>query len=109
MKRRGGLFKPVRACITPMSAVDSTHVTTNENRQSPEATVLRETWAFVDVALCGYCKSGQLMSVCALLKKTPQPGDSDIDAGVSGKACRCGIYQRTGMAIHQAAKAHRWG
>jgi len=57
------------------------------------------------VVQCGYCQSGQLMSACALLKKTPQPSDADIDAAMSGNICRCGTYPRIRAAIKAAAKA----
>ena len=96
--------EPVRACITPLSAVGNAQVTTIEGLQGPEATALRTAWTTVDVAQCGYCQSGQLMSACALLKKTPQPTDADIDAAMSGNACRCGTYPRIRAAIHQAAR-----
>ena len=96
--------EPVRACITPLSAVGNAQVTTIEGLQGPEATALRTAWTTVDVAQCGYCQSGQLMSACALLKKTPQPTDADIDAAMSGNACRCGTYPRSRAAIHQAAR-----
>ena len=96
--------EPVRACITPLSAVGSAQVTTIEGLQGPEASALRTAWTAVDVAQCGYCQSGQLMSACALLKKTPQPTDADIDAAMSGNACRCGTYPLIRAAIHQAAR-----
>jgi isoquinoline 1-oxidoreductase alpha subunit len=66
---------------------------------------LHAAWIDLDVAQCGYCQSGQLMSAAALLKKTPHPSDADIDAAMSGNLCRCGSYQRIRAAIHQAAKA----
>ncbi|WP_298207466.1 (2Fe-2S)-binding protein [Acidovorax sp.] len=99
--------EPVRACVTPVSAVGNANITTIEGLQGPEATALREAWTAIDVAQCGYCQSGQLMSACALLKKTPQPSDADIDAAMSGNACRCGTYPRIRAAIHQAAQARR--
>jgi isoquinoline 1-oxidoreductase alpha subunit len=101
--------EPVRACITPLSAVGDADVTTIEGLQGPEATALRAAWTAVDVAQCGYCQSGQLMSACALLKKTAKPSDAEIDAAMSGNACRCGTYPRIRAAIHQAAQAPRQG
>ena len=97
--------EPVRACITPLSAVGDADITTIEGLQGPEATALRSAWTVLDVAQCGYCQSGQLMSACALLKKNPKPSDADIDAAMGGNACRCGTYQRIRTAIHQAAGA----
>ncbi|MFN7855998.1 MAG: (2Fe-2S)-binding protein [Acidovorax sp.] len=99
--------EPVRACVTPISAVGDGKVTTIEGVQGPEAVALREAWTRLDVAQCGYCQSGQLMSACALLKKTPRPTDADIDAAMSGNACRCGTYPRIRAAIHQAAAKRR--
>ena len=96
--------EPVRACITPLSAVGDANITTIEGLQGPEATALRTAWTVLDVAQCGYCQSGQLMSACALLKKTPKPSDADIDAAMGGNACRCGTYPRIRAAIHQAAE-----
>ena len=75
-----------------------------EGLQGPEATALRSAWTVLDVAQCGYCQSGQLMSACALLKKTPKPSDADIDAAMGGNACRCGTYPRIRAAIHRAAE-----
>lgn len=96
--------EPVRACITPLSAVGDAGITTIEGLQGPEATALRTAWTVLDVAQCGYCQSGQLMSACALLKKTPKPSDADIDAAMGGNACRCGTYPRIRAAIHRAAE-----
>ena len=101
--------EPVRACITPLSAVGDADVTTIEGLQGPEAAALRTAWTVLDVAQCGYCQSGQLMSACALLKKTAKPSDAEIDAAMSGNACRCGTYPRIRAAIHQAAQAPRQG
>lgn len=95
--------EPTRACITPLSAVGDADVTTIEGLAGPQAEALRNAWTTLDVAQCGYCQSGQLMSACALLTKTARPTDADIDAAMSGNACRCGTYPRIRAAIHQAA------
>lgn len=95
--------QPVRACVTPLSAVGSKEVTTIEGLQGKEADALRAAWTDVDVVQCGYCQSGQIMSACALLKKTPKPTDADIDEAMNGNICRCGTYPRIRAAIHQAA------
>ncbi len=95
--------EPTRACITPLSAVGDADVTTIEGLAGPQAEALRNAWTTLDVAQCGYCQSGQLMSACALLSKTARPTDADIDAAMSGNACRCGTYPRIRAAIHQAA------
>ena len=95
--------EPTRACVTPLSAVGEADVTTIEGLVGPQAEALRNAWIALDVAQCGYCQSGQLMSACALLGKTARPTDADIDAAMSGNACRCGTYPRIRAAIHQAA------
>jgi isoquinoline 1-oxidoreductase alpha subunit len=95
--------EPIRSCVTPLSAVGEAEITTIEGLQGPEAAALKAAWTDIDVVQCGYCQGGQLMSACALLKKTPQPSDSDIDAAMSGNLCRCGTYPRIRAAIHQAA------
>lgn len=95
--------EPTRACITPLSAVGDADITTIEGLAGPQAEALRNAWTVLDVAQCGYCQSGQLMSACALLTKTARPTDADIDAAMAGNACRCGTYPRIRAAIHQAA------
>ena len=97
--------EPVRSCVTPISAVGNRAVTTIEGLAGREADALRAAWAEVDVVQCGYCQSGQLMSACALLKKTPKPSDAEIDQAMNGNICRCGTYPRIRAAIHAAAKA----
>jgi aerobic-type carbon monoxide dehydrogenase small subunit (CoxS/CutS family) len=98
---------PVRACITPVSAVGARKVTTIEGL-SPDGThVVQRAWAEADVVQCGYCQSGQIMTAAALLAKRPEPSDADIDAAMSGNVCRCGTYQRVREAIHIAAKLKR--
>lgn len=96
----------VRSCVTPLSAVRDREVTTIEGLQGREADALRNAWTQIDVVQCGYCQPGQLMSACALLKKTPHPTDADVDAAMSGNICRCGTYPRIRAAIHMAANAN---
>ncbi|KAI1691916.1 molybdopterin-binding domain of aldehyde dehydrogenase domain-containing protein [Ditylenchus destructor] len=96
--------EPVRSCVTPLEAVGSREVTTIEGLKGREADALRNAWTEVDVVQCGYCQSGQLMSACALLKKTPNPSDDDISGAMSGNICRCGTYPRIRAAIHVAAR-----
>jgi isoquinoline 1-oxidoreductase alpha subunit len=64
---------------------------------------LQKAWCDLDVAQCGYCQAGQLMSASALLATTPHPSDKDIDAAMAGNLCRCGTYARIREAIHAAA------
>lgn len=98
---------PIRACVTPLSAVGTGAVTTIEGLAGAEATALNAAWTDVDVVQCGYCQPGQLMSACALLRKTPQPTDAEIDLAMSGNLCRCGTYPRIRAAIHQASGSLR--
>jgi isoquinoline 1-oxidoreductase alpha subunit len=93
----------VRSCVTPLSAVRGREVTTIEGVEGKEAEALRNAWTEIDVVQCGYCQPGQLMSACALLKKTPHPDDAAIDEAMRGNICRCGTYPRIRAAIRLAA------
>lgn len=95
--------QPVRSCVTPLSTVGDREVTTIEGLHGKEADAVRAAWMDIDVVQCGYCQVGQIMSACALLKKTPHPSDAEIDAAMSGNICRCGTYARIRAAIHMAA------
>ena len=95
--------KPVRACVTPVSAVAGKKVTTIEGLSATNAHPVQKAWMDVDVPQCGFCQSGQIMSAVALLNTKPKPTDVDIDAAMSGNICRCGTYQRIRAAIHRAA------
>jgi isoquinoline 1-oxidoreductase subunit alpha len=97
--------QPVRACITPVSAVGDRAVTTIEGLSPDRSHALQQAWIEEQVPQCGYCQSGQLMSAAALLAKTPSPTDADIDTALAGNICRCGTYQRIRRAIHRAAGA----
>lgn len=95
---------PVRSCVTPVGAVTGP-VTTIEGLGSPAALhAVQAAWIEHQVAQCGYCQSGQIMSAAALLQANRQPTDADIDAAMSGNLCRCGTYPRIRAAIHDAAK-----
>ena len=95
---------PVRSCVTPVGAVTGP-VTTIEGLGSPAAlNAVQAAWIEHQVAQCGYCQSGQIMSAAALLQANRQPTDADIDAAMSGNLCRCGTYPRIRAAIHEAAK-----
>jgi isoquinoline 1-oxidoreductase subunit alpha len=97
--------QPVRSCITPISAIHDREITTIEGLEGDQADALRAAWIDIDVVQCGYCQTGQIMSACALLKKTPHPTDAEVDAAMSGNICRCGTYPRIRAAIHQASAA----
>lgn len=95
---------PVRACMTPVSSVAGAQVTTIEGLAGdPVGQAVQAAWVEHDVAQCGYCQSGQVMSAVALLKGNRKPSDADIDAAMAGNICRCGTYVRIRAAIHAAA------
>ncbi len=96
--------KPVRSCVTPVSAVGEASITTIEAiGESDAGKRLQEAWLALDVMQCGYCQGGQIMSATALLNRTPQPTDKDIDDAMGGNLCRCNTYVRIRAAIKQAA------
>ena len=95
---------PVRSCVTPVGSVTGA-VTTIEGLGAPTTLhVVQAAWIEHQVAQCGYCQSGQIMSAAALLQHNKAPTDADIDAAMSGNLCRCGAYPRIRAAIHHAAK-----
>ena len=94
---------PLRACVTPASAVAGKKITTIEGLSADGSHPVQKAWAELDVVQCGYCQSGQIMSAVALLAKVPSPTDTDIDQALSGNLCRCGTYQRIRAAVHRAA------
>jgi isoquinoline 1-oxidoreductase alpha subunit len=94
----------IRSCVTPVSAAEGARITTIEGLpQDKVGTAVQNAWVKHDVAQCGYCQSGQVMSATALLKKTRRPSDAQIDAAMAGNICRCGTYARIRAAIHDAA------
>jgi len=97
--------EPVRACSVPASAVAGRAITTIEGLERRDGTLhaVQQAWLELDVAQCGYCQSGQIMSAVALLARQPKPSDADIDAAMAGNICRCGTYLRIRKAIHAAA------
>ena len=101
--------QPIRSCVTPVSAVGAKRVTTIEGLSTDSSHPVQRAWIELDVPQCGYCQSGQIMSAAALLARTPQPSDADIDAAMSGNICRCGTYQRIRAAIHRAAQLKAGG
>jgi isoquinoline 1-oxidoreductase alpha subunit len=94
-----------RSCSVPVSAVEGRQVTTIEGL-SPTGGLhpVQKAWIAHDVPQCGYCQSGMIMAVAALLKDNPQPSDAEIDAAITN-ICRCGTYTRIRTAIHTAAQA----
>ena len=95
--------KAVRACQTPVAAAANGQITTLEGLSPDGSHPVQLAWQEIDVPQCGYCQAGQMMSASALLAKTPQPTDQDIDAAMNGNLCRCGTYIRIRQAVHRAA------
>lgn len=91
----------IRSCVTPVQAVAAGKITTIEGLGGTHP--VQAAWIKHDVAQCGYCQSGQIMSAVALLAATPKPSDADIDGAMDGNICRCGTYQRVRAAIKDAA------
>lgn len=96
--------RPVRSCSMPVSAVGAAAITTIEGvGADPVGRKVQAAWVELDVAQCGYCQPGQIMSATALLKARPKPTDADIDAAMSGNICRCATYNRIRAAIRRAS------
>jgi len=101
----------IRSCITPVSAVEGKKITTVEAATDGSDRVgaaVHAAWVKHDVAQCGYCQSGQIMSATAFLKTVPPgklPSDAEIDSAMAGNICRCGTYARIRAAISDAAKS----
>jgi aerobic-type carbon monoxide dehydrogenase small subunit (CoxS/CutS family) len=94
----------IRACQVPCSAAAGRSFTTIEGLSRDGNHPCQRAWIEEDVAQCGYCQAGMIMTACALLKSKPQPNDSEIDVAMSDSVCRCGTYPRMRRAIHRAAE-----
>ena len=98
--------EPIRSCLLPVADASGQTLTTIEGLASKRSLHrVQEAWIEEDVAQCGYCQAGQIMSAVALLEKNPAPTDDDIDSAMAGNYCRCGTYVRIRKAIHSAAKS----
>ena len=95
--------RPMRACITPISAVAGKSVTTIEGLSKDQSHPLQKAWIETQVPQCGYCQSGQIMQAAALLESNKNPSREEIVAYMSGNICRCGTYLRIIRAIKIAA------
>ncbi len=93
----------VRSCQTPVSAADGKTVLTIEGLGEKGLHAVQKAWIEADAPQCGYCQSGQVLAAVALLAKTPNPSDDDIDAEMTN-ICRCGTYPRMRAAVHRAAE-----
>ena len=97
--------KAVRSCLLPVSPAEGKRITTIEGlAQNGVLHKVQKAWIEHDVPQCGYCQSGMIMAVAALLKEKPKPTDADIDKAITN-ICRCGTFQEVRTAIHAAAKA----
>lgn len=95
-----------RSCVLPIASLEGKKITTIENVGADKVgKAVQDAWIAANVAQCGYCQSGQIMSATALLAANKAPTDADIDAAMSGNICRCATYVRIRAAIHSAAKA----
>jgi isoquinoline 1-oxidoreductase alpha subunit len=101
--------QPARSCVTSISSVAGKSVTTIEGLSADNSHPVQLAWIEADVPQCGYCQSGQIMTAAALLAKTSQPTDADIDEALRGNICRCGTYDGIRQAIHRAAALQRHG
>lgn len=95
---------PVRSCSLPVDSVGASKVVTIEGiGASPVGKKVQDAWSELDVAQCGYCQAGQIMSATALLSANAKPTDADIDEAMSGNICRCATYVRIRAAIKKAS------
>lgn len=95
----------IRSCVTPVSVAAGKSVSTIEGMQDDRiGEVVQQAWIDNNVAQCGYCQAGQIMSAVSLLKSTPAPSEEQVEQAMSGNICRCGTYPRIRSAIRQAAE-----
>ena len=97
--------KPARSCLIPAVSVSEIDITTIEGiAKDGRLEPIQQVWIDKDVAQCGYCQAGQIMSALALLQENSKPSDKDIDEAMRGNYCRCGTFVRIRSAIHEVAK-----
>lgn len=96
----------IRSCTFPASALEARDVRTIEGlAQGASLHPVQDAWLAEAVPQCGYCQAGQIMSAVALLDKTPNPSDEEVDAAMDGNLCRCGTYARIRKAIARASES----
>jgi isoquinoline 1-oxidoreductase subunit alpha len=95
----------VRACVTPIGAVEGRAVTTIEGLSPDGAHPVQRAWVEAQVPQCGYCQSGQIMAAAALLREVREPSDAEIEAALSGNICRCGTYNAIRAALRLAVRS----
>ena len=94
---------PARSCQATLGSLDGRQITTIEGLAGDSLHPVQEAWIEHDVAQCGYCQAGQIMSAAALLARNPNPSSAEIDAAMAGNLCRCGTYARIAAAVTAAA------
>jgi isoquinoline 1-oxidoreductase subunit alpha len=94
---------PVRSCVMPVSAVSGPVTTIEGLAQGGRLHRVQQAWMDEQVAQCGYCQAGQIMTAVALLEQNPDPSDEDIDDAFGGNLCRCGTYPKIRAAVKRAA------
>lgn len=99
--------QPLRSCVTPVSAVGTSEITTIEGLAGKEADAVQAAWTARDVPQCGYCQSGQIMQAASLLAKNTNPTRDEVVAHMDGNLCRCMTYSRIQKAIMRAANDMR--
>ena len=93
-----------RSCLVPVSFVGDRRVVTIEGiGRDPVGAAVQDAWVETDVVQCGYCQSGQIMTAVALLARTPDPSDAQVEESMSGNLCRCGTYVRIRAAVRNAS------
>ena len=95
---------PVRSCLTTVEAASGHSVTTIEGLSETGDHPVQRAWVETSAPQCGYCQPGQIMSAVALLERSPNPTDGEIDAALAGNLCRCGAYLRIREAVRLAAE-----
>ena len=98
--------QPVRSCVLPVGSVQGEVTTIDGLGQADRLHIVQQVWIEQQVAQCGYCQPGQVMTAVALLSQNPAPTDADIDASMTN-SCRCSTYPRIRAAVHQAAQKIR--
>jgi isoquinoline 1-oxidoreductase alpha subunit len=93
----------MRSCSVPIGTIDGAAITTIEGLSADSTHPVQRAWLEHDVPQCGYCQSGQIMAVAALLESNPKPSDAEIDDAITN-ICRCGTYERIRRATHRAAE-----
>jgi len=95
--------RALRSCLVPVADAADRSFVTIEGLSSDGSHPCQQAWIEEDVAQCGYCQPGMIMTAAALLHATPSPSDAEVDAAMSGSVCRCGTFDRMRRAIHRAA------